>query len=77
MEVLHERCAGMDISKRDVKVCIRAPGDRGSGYRNEVTIFGSMTEQILQLRAFLIEQRVTLVVMELSTAAEDWAVVGG
>jgi len=64
VEVLHERCAGMDISKRDVKVCIRVPGDRGGGYRNEVTTFGSMTEQILQLRAFLLEQRVTLVVME-------------
>ena len=64
MEVLHERCAGMDISKRDVKVCIRVPGAPGGRYRNEVTTFGSMTDQILALRTFLLEQRVTLVVME-------------
>ena len=64
VEVLHERCAGMDISKKDVKVCIRVPGGRGGRYRNEVTTFGSMTGQILELRAFLLEQQVTLVVME-------------
>jgi transposase len=64
VEVLHERCAGMDISKKDVKVCIRVPGGRGGRYRNEVTTFGSMTPQILELRAFLIEQQVTMVVME-------------
>ena len=29
VEVLHERCAGMDISKKDVKVCVRVPGGRG------------------------------------------------
>jgi transposase len=64
VEVLHERCAGLDISKRDAKVCIRVPGGRGGRYRNEVTTFGSMTGQILQLRAFLLEQQVTRVVME-------------
>ncbi len=64
MEVLHERCAGLDVSKKDVKVCIRVPGGRGGRYRNEVTTFGSMTAQVLELRAFLLEQQVTLVVME-------------
>ncbi|HYN56391.1 MAG TPA: IS110 family transposase, partial [Motilibacterales bacterium] len=59
MEVLHERCAGLDVSKRDVKVCIRVPGGRGGRYRTEVTTFGSMTGQILELRAFLLEQQVT------------------
>ena len=64
VEVLHERCAGLDVSKKDVKVCIRVPGGRGGRYRNEVTTFGSMTAQVLELRAFLLEQQVTLVVME-------------
>lgn len=64
MEVLHERCAGMDVSKKDVKVCIRVPSDRRGRYRNEVTTFGSMTGQIMELRAFLLEQQVSLVVME-------------
>ena len=64
VEVLHERCAGMDVSKRDVKVCVRVPSGRPGRYLNEVTTYGSMTEQILELRAFLLEQKVTRVVME-------------
>lgn len=27
MEVLHPRCAGLDISMRDAKVCVRVAGD--------------------------------------------------
>jgi hypothetical protein len=26
MEVVHPRCAGMDISKKDAKVCVRVAG---------------------------------------------------
>ena len=26
MEVVHVRCAGMDVSKRDAKVCVRVAG---------------------------------------------------
>ncbi len=26
MEVVHSRCAGLDVSKRDVKVCVRLVG---------------------------------------------------
>ena len=26
MDVVHPRCAGIDISKRDAKVCVRAKG---------------------------------------------------
>jgi hypothetical protein len=30
MELIHPRCAGMDISKTDAKVCVRvAPAGRG------------------------------------------------
>jgi len=30
MDVVHERAAGMDISKRDVKVCVRVPAKRNT-----------------------------------------------
>ncbi len=30
MDIIHERAAGMDISKRDVKVAVRKPGKRRS-----------------------------------------------
>ena len=64
MEVVHERCAGLDVSKRDVKVCVRSPGKRRGSYAKSVSTFGSVTAEILRLRDHLITANVTLVVME-------------
>ena len=64
MEVLHARCAGLDISKKDAKVCVRiAAAGRGKAAET-VTTWSSMTSQILALRDHLAGQRVTCVVME-------------
>ena len=65
VDVVHARCAGIDVSKRDAKVCIRiaGAGSRG-GARETVTTWRSMTNQILALRDHLLDQRVTCVVME-------------
>lgn len=64
MEVVHTRCAGMDISKKDAKVCVRT-ADAGRRKTIEtVTTWGSMAHQILALREHLIDQRVGCVVME-------------
>ena len=46
MEVVHERCAGLDVSKRDVKVCVRSPGKRRGSYAKSVSTFGSVTAEI-------------------------------
>ena len=64
MEVLHQRCAGMDISKRDAKVCVRTPGTRHNTFVKVVTVSGAMTKDILVLRDYLLAEQVTLVVME-------------
>jgi len=64
MEILHPRCAALDVSKKDAKVCVRAPGKRAGTYTNTVTTWGATTNQVLALRAYLLEQKVTLVVME-------------
>lgn len=64
MDIVHERSVGMDISKRDAKVCIRVPGKRRGQFTSTVTTWGSTTNQILELRRFLEEQNVTVVVME-------------
>lgn len=64
MEVIHARCAGVDISKRDAKVCVRVQGSGRRATTATVTTWGSMTSQILALRDHLIEQKVTCVVME-------------
>lgn len=64
MEVIHQRCAGLDISKKDTKVCVRVAGAGRRKTTETVTTWGSMTNQILALREHLIDQQVTCVVME-------------
>ena len=64
MEVVHARCAGMDISKKDAKVCVRVAGAGRRKTVETVTTWGSMTSQILALRDHLVAERVTCVVME-------------
>jgi transposase len=67
VEVLHERCAGIDISKVDVKVCLRLPGS-GARRRSETRTFTSMTNDLLAMRDWLIAQGVTVVGMEATGA---------
>ncbi len=68
MEVIHPRCAGIDVSKRDAKVCVRVQGRGRRATSSTVTTWTSMTSSILALREHLITERVTCVVIE-STAA--------
>jgi transposase len=63
MDVIHERCAGIDVSKTDVKVCLRLPAT-GKRRRSEVRVFSTMTRDLLAMKDWLIEQGVTLVGME-------------
>ncbi|WP_166827444.1 hypothetical protein [Brevibacterium limosum] len=50
MDVIHQRAAGIDISKRDAKVAIRAPGKRRDTYTTHNTTWAATTSQILALR---------------------------
>ena len=64
MEVVHPRCAGIDISKKDAKVCVRIQGRGSRATSTTVSTWGSMTNQILALREHLLGEKVTCVVME-------------
>lgn len=64
MDLIHERAAGIDISKRDAKVAIRAPGKRAGTFTTTVTTWGATTNQVLALRQMLVDEKVTTVVME-------------
>jgi len=64
MEVVHPRCAGIDVSKKDAKVCVRVQGGRGRKTTSTVTTWGAMTNQVLALKDHLAEQGVTVAVME-------------
>ena len=64
MDIVHDRAAGIDISKRDAKVCIRIPGSHAGTFSKTVTTYGATTNEILRLRHDLEVAAVTVVVME-------------
>lgn len=64
MDIVHYRCAGLDISKRDVKVCVRTQEPGRARASSTVTTWVAVTNQILALRDHLIAEGVSLVVME-------------
>ena len=64
MEVVHARCAGLDVSKKDAKVCVRVAGAGRRKTVETVTTWSSMTSGVLALRDHLAAERVTCVVME-------------
>src|SRR5215213_7144070 len=64
MEVIHGRCVGMDVSKRDAKVCVRIAGRGRRKTVETVRTWVSTTNAILALREHLINEQVSLVVME-------------
>jgi transposase len=63
VEVVHARCAGLDISKKDAKVCVRVAGAGRRKTVETVTTWSSMTSQILALREHLVAS-ITCAVME-------------
>jgi transposase len=65
VELLHEHCAGLDIGKRDLKACLRTPSPgRGRSRRQEIRTFATTTNALLELRDWLVAEKVTLVVLE-------------
>jgi transposase len=62
MEVLHPRCAGLDVHKDSVVACVRI--QEGSTVRQNVESFGTTTKALLALHDWLQEQSVTHVAME-------------
>lgn len=64
VDLMHQRCAGIDIGKKSAKVCVRVQMGGPRSRQREVTDWGSMTREILGLREYLIDQRVTCVMME-------------
>jgi transposase len=63
MEILYTQCAGCDVHKKTIKVCLiirDANGQRQKEFRT----YGTTTEEILKLSDWLKEQRCTHVAME-------------
>lgn len=58
MQVVHERCCGLDVHKRTVVACVLASSGR------EVRTFGTVTQELLRLGDWLVEEGVSSVAME-------------
>lgn len=63
MEVVHERCCGLDIGKRSLSACLVVPGADGLPLK-EVRSFGTMTDDLLALAEWLRQAGVTHAAME-------------
>jgi len=66
-EVLHQRCAGIDVGKTDCKVNIQVPG-KGKRIRSEIRTFSTMTDDLLALRDWLPAEQITVVGMEATSS---------
>jgi transposase len=58
MDVIYERCCGLDIHKASITACVIV------GKKKEICTFGTMTDDLLRLTAFLKERNVQMTAME-------------
>ena len=63
MDVVYERCCGLDVHKRTVVACVVVPGTTGQP-RKTLRTFGTMTEDLLALGDWLQAEGVTHVALE-------------
>ncbi len=63
MDVVYERCCGLDVHKRTVVACVVVPGTTGQP-RKTLRTFGTMTEDLLALGDWLQTEGVTHVALE-------------
>jgi transposase len=63
MEVVYERCCGLDVHKETVVACVVVPG-AGKQPHKEIRTFNTMTTDLLQLADWLTAQGVTHVALE-------------
>jgi transposase len=63
MQVIYQRVAGLDVHKKTIVVCIRIMLSGGQ-VKEETRTFGTMTDDLLALLDWLVQQQVTHVAME-------------
>lgn len=63
MEAILKQCAGLDVHKKSIAVCVSILGRDGKAKR-QVRTFSTMTRQLEALRDWLLKEQVTHVAME-------------
>jgi transposase len=69
MQIVYARCAGLDVHKKTVVVCVRLVGDDGT-LTTHTRTFGTTTAELLHLSAWLLTLEVSHVAME--STGEFW-----
>ena len=64
MDVLLERCAGIDVGKDEVVACVRTPGPGGRGRRKETRTFRSFVGDLEAMSEWFAAEGVTDIAME-------------
>src|SRR4029450_11217342 len=62
MELVHARCAGLDVHARMISACIRVVS--GQGVKREVRSFGTSTVELQRMADWLASEGCTHVAME-------------
>jgi transposase len=63
MQVMYERCAGLDVHKKTVVACVLIPDGQG-GWGQEIRTFGTMTVDLLALSDWLLACGCTHIAIE-------------
>jgi transposase len=63
MQIVYERCAGLDVHKKSVMACLITPASNGER-RKERQTFSTMTADLVRLREWLKERQCSQVAME-------------
>jgi transposase len=64
VEVISDRCAGLDVGKDEVVACVRTPGPSGRARVSELRVFATFTSGLEALADWLAAKGVVEVVME-------------
>jgi transposase len=64
VDLVVERCSGLDVGKDEVVACVRVPAPGGRGRRQQVRTFATFTAGLEALADWLAAEGVTQVVME-------------
>jgi len=64
VDVIVERCAGLDVGKDEVVACVRTPRPSGKSRQSELRVFPTFTSSLEQLADWLAANGVVEVVME-------------
>src|SRR5919199_3648333 len=63
MQVLYQRCCGLDVHKKSITACLITPGT-DSKFHKQTRTYGTTTPELLELLDWLVQSECTHVAME-------------